>query len=215
MNTRDSLVTNGYVDLGVYHPEKNAIEAAQLIALDLNIKIDRFTDPLTVNSVDAKPKNTYAGNYGLGKLPLHTDLAHWHIPPKFLMLRCVVPDPQVSTLLLHHSEVLAKLPLAVADRALFRPRRRLDGKMFLLRLRNGEIFRWDQLFLTPENKEADQVQSLMSNDYSGFEVMEITLDKPGMTVVIDNWNMLHGRSMVTNESSPRRIERAYFTEDVA
>lgn len=214
MNVRDSLVTNGYVDLGVYHPEKSAVETAQLIALDLSIKIDRFTDPLTVNSVDAKPKNTYAGNYGFGKLPLHTDLAHWHIPPRYLMLRCAVPDPNVSTLLLHHNEVSGKLPQVVVDRALFRPRRRLDGKMFLLRLRNGGIFRWDQLFLTPENKEAFQVQSLMANDNSGFKIMELALDKPGMTVVIDNWNMLHGRSIVRNISSPRCIERAYFSEDI-
>lgn len=190
------------------------MEAAQQIALDLSIKIDRFTDPLTVNPVDAKPKNTYAGNYGFGKLPLHTDLAHWHIPPRYLMLRCVVPDPQVTTLLLHHREVFGKLPAIVVDRALFRPRRRLNGKMYLLRLRNGGVFRWDQLFLTPENKEAFQVQSLMTSDNSGFKIMELALDKPGMTVVIDNWNMLHGRSFVKNNSSPRCIERAYFSEDI-
>ena len=214
MNIRESLVTDGYVDLGAYHPEKSAMEVAQQIAQDLSVKIDRFTDPLTVNSVDAKPKNTYAGNYGFGKLPLHSDLAHWHIPPRYLMLRCVVPDPQVFTLLLHHSEVVGKLSPVVVHRALFRPRRRLDGKMFLLRLRDGGIFRWDQLFLIPENNEAYLVQNLMTNDISGFNVKEIALDKPSKTIVIDNWNMLHGRSMVKNNPSTRFIERAYFTEDI-
>lgn len=213
MTARDLLVTNGYVDLGVFHPEKNSKEAAQLIALDLCIKLDRFTEPLTVNAVEAKPTNTYAGNYGFDKLPLHTDLAHWEIPPRYLMLRCLVPDAQVSTLLLHHSEVFDNLPPVVVDRALFRPRRKLDGKMYLLRLRNGGIFRWDQLFLIPENKEACQVQSLMSNKELDLKTKKLVLDKPGMTVVIDNWNMLHGRSMVKNNSSTRSIERAYFTEE--
>lgn len=215
MNVRDSLATDGYVDLGVYHPEMGAMEAAQLIALELGIKFDRLTDPLTVNSVDAKPKNTYAGNFGFGALPLHTDLAHWDVPPKYLMLRCVVPDPQVVTLLIHHSEVIAKLPSTVTDRALFRPRRRLDGKMFLLRLRDRGIFRWDELFLVPENKEAYQVQSLMFNNSSEFNIMELALDKPGMTVVINNWTMIHGRSMVRNNSTTRCLERAYFTEEMA
>lgn len=213
MKMRNSLVPDGYVDLGVYQPGKSAMEVAQLIALELRIKIDSSAETLTVNSTDTKPKNTYAGNYGFDKLPLHTDLAHWHIPPRYLMLRCAVADPQVFTLLLHHREVVEKLSPVVVDRALFRPRRRLDGKMFLLRLRDSGIFRWDQIFLTPENKEADRVQSLMTSHNPGFKIMELALDKPGRTVVIDNWNILHGRSMVKNNSSPRCIERAYFTED--
>lgn len=211
MKIHDLLVTDGYADLGIYHPESSAMEVAQLIALELHIKIDSSAELLTVNSTNAKPKNTYAGNYGLGELPLHTDLAHWYIPPRYLMLRCAIADPQVFTLLLHHREVVRKLSPLVVDRALFRPRRRLDGKMFLLPLHYSGVFRWDQLFLIPENKEADQVKSLMTSRHPGFKAIEIALDKPGRTVVIDNWNTLHGRTMVKTNSSPRCIERVYFS----
>lgn len=186
------------------------MEVAQLIASELHIKVLSSPELLTVNSTDDKPKNTYAGNYGFGKLPLHTDLAHWYTPPRYLMLRCAVADPQVFTLILHHREMVEKFSPIVIDRALFRPRRRLDGKIFLLRLRDRGIFRWDQLFLTPENIEAKQVQSLMTSHNPGFEVVEIALNEPGKTIVIDNWNALHGRTMVRTNPTPRRIERVFF-----
>ena len=189
------------------------MEVAQLIGLELRTKVDSSAEALTVNSTSAKPKNTYAGNYGFGRLPLHTDLAHWYIPPRYLMLRCAVGDPEVGTPLLHYREVVRKLSPVVIDRALFRPRRRLEGKMYLLRLRESGIFRWDQLFLTPENKEAEQVQSLITLQHSDFKVVEIVLDKSGRTILIDNWNILHGRTMVKSNQSPRRIERVYFAEE--
>src|SRR2546423_858394 len=34
------------------------------------------------------PRNQYSGTFGLGEFPLHTDLAHWSRPPRYLMLRC-------------------------------------------------------------------------------------------------------------------------------
>lgn len=99
MKICDALSANGYIDLGVFHPEKSALDVAYLIANELNIQIDGDVESLTVSTTAAKPKNTYGGNYGLGTLPLHTDLAHWHIPPRFFMLRCAVADPQVFTML--------------------------------------------------------------------------------------------------------------------
>jgi Taurine catabolism dioxygenase TauD, TfdA family. len=33
--------------------------------------------------------NQYSGNYGLAEFPLHSDLAHWAVPPRYFMLRCV------------------------------------------------------------------------------------------------------------------------------
>jgi hypothetical protein len=208
---KELLLREGYADLGVMHPDKSVIEAAQYIANELNVEIFLDSEALTVNSKSSKPKNTYAGNYGFDALPLHTDLAHWYIPPRYIMLRCVVPDPQVTTLLLHHREILKNLDALTVDRALFRPRKRLDGKMFLLRLCDGGIYRWDQLFLVPENLEAEQVKDFMGQKFK-CNINELVLDKQGTTILIDNWSMLHGRSMVKTIPSPRHIERVYFEE---
>jgi L-asparagine oxygenase len=200
---------NGLVDLGEFRPEMTAAEAAQCVAEELGCKLWGRTELLAAHPTNAKPPNTYAGNYGLGQLPFHTDLAHWHVPPRYLMLRCAIGDPVVVTQIVHHHEVLLELSGTVVDRALFRPRRRLGGRLFLMRLRHSGIFRWDQLFLTPDNDEARQVREVLVNQPMPRNAIAITLDKPGRTILIDNWTTLHGRSTV-DSSSNRRIERAYF-----
>lgn len=206
----DTIARDGYIDLGVYQRERTTIDVAEALAVELGTRASGSVETLTVNAMNTKPKNTYAGNYGSGEIPLHTDLAHWHIPPRYLMLRCEVGDPEVFTLILHHREIVSKLNSTVVDRALFRPRRRLDGRMFLLRLRSNGIFRWDQLFLGAENKEALQAQDAVAGRGYELDATKISLDQPGRTVVIDNWNALHGRSTVKNYPSPRRIERVYL-----
>lgn len=205
------LAANGFVDLGTFHPEITAAEAAQRLVAELGCELWGRADSLTVNPTTAKPLNTYAGNYGLEQLPLHTDLAHWYVPPHYLMLRCVVGDPAVATLMLHHREALGGLPAAVVDRALFRPRRRMEGQMFLVRLCHRGIFRWDQLFLKPDNYEAWQVRAVLVDRPTPRRVAAITLDRPGRTILIDNWTTLHGRSAVGRMPTSRRIERTYFS----
>lgn len=214
MQILDDISTRGFVDLGIYEPEKCISKIALQLGHCLGVRLHANFEQLTTNSTTAKPQNTYAGNYGFSELPLHTDLAHWYVPPRYILLRCVVGDPEVSTLLLHHREVVAQFSEAIVRRALFRPRRRLEGKLFLMRLRDNGIFRWDQLFLTPDNHEARQVRNLMISPHSSFKIMEeVTLAEPGRTILIDNWNTLHGRSLVKTIPSQRRIQRIYFHEE--
>lgn len=210
---KDDLEKKGYLDLGNFHPGLSTIDVARIVGDNLKNRIDGDVESLTVNAVGTKPKNTYGGNYGRGALPLHTDLAHWYTPPKYFLLRCVVADPQVFTLLLHSREVLKILPAALIIRALFRPRRRLDGKMYFLRLRADGIFRWDQLFLTPENIEAEQIRDTLTNRLHIFAPERMGLDTPGKTLLVDNWNMLHARSSIHTATSSRCIDRVYFSEE--
>ena len=51
-----------------------------------------------VPQVRASP-NSYSGIYGTGAFPMHTDMAHWHLPPRYLLLRCVRGHEDVKTLL--------------------------------------------------------------------------------------------------------------------
>ena len=46
------------------------------------------------------PKSHYSGIFGLDEFPLHTDLAHWAMPPRYFMLRCIHGSPDVTTKLL-------------------------------------------------------------------------------------------------------------------
>ncbi|CAM8826324.1 Fe(II)-2OG oxygenase family protein [Burkholderia pseudomallei] len=211
MRTLDSLESLGYADLGVCDVGASTTEVAQEVGHHLGVTPYSAAEQLTAHAVASKGPNTYGGNYGFGELPLHTDLAHWYVPPRYVMLRCIVADPLVSTRVLHHRDVLRRLSAGAADRALVRPRRKLEGRIFLLRLYQKGIFRWDQLFLVPENDEARQVRDLMVASPTPFEAVDVRLDSPGRTIIIDNWSALHGRSAVQRAgSSQRRIERFYF-----
>src|SRR4051812_36953265 len=56
-------------------------------------EVQRFTPKLA----SVAPPNIYSGTFGLGAFPLHTDLAHWHVPPRYFALRCVRGSPHVKT----------------------------------------------------------------------------------------------------------------------
>ena len=68
--------------------------------------------------VEDSPPNTYSGNYGLGEFPLHTDLAHWFLPPRYFLLRCVVGFGSVPTLLVDGFPLVEQVGATNLTRAL-------------------------------------------------------------------------------------------------
>jgi hypothetical protein len=102
------------------------------------------------------------------------------------------------------------MPVGLIDRALLRPRRRLDGRMFLVRMRHGSIFRWDALFLEPDNAAARLVREHLAEEPTRLIPDEIVMNQPGRAILIDNWSALHGRSAVPPSALSRRLERVYL-----
>lgn len=52
---------------------------------------------LTPQTETASPPNTSSGNFGIGEFPLHTDLAHWAVPPRYIVLRRLSGTKSVTT----------------------------------------------------------------------------------------------------------------------
>ena len=170
---------------------------------------------LEPRAAEDAPPNTYSGNYGRGEFPLHTDLAHWCLPPRYLALRCVEGVTGVVTRLHDGHAVIASVGKAALERALVQPRRPLDNRRALLRLldsRDGSapLLSWDRLFIVPVTPTAEVTFNLLRAYTEFAKVIEVSLAKPGDTLVLDNWRMLHGRSAAGGNESQRRIERAYF-----
>jgi alpha-ketoglutarate-dependent taurine dioxygenase len=194
--------------------------------LETIIAVSRFGDPLTLPGLDTIQRlrpleakqstpNTYSGNYGLDDFPLHTDMAHWVLPPRYLLLRCIVGSQGVATRILDGHNVIGKLGEGMLSRALVQPRRPLDNTRALLRLldsRNGskKLLRWDDLFITPATTSSAATCESFSLLTRSLEPHEIFLRSPGDTLLVDNWRMLHGRSRAGPEDSARHIERAYL-----
>jgi hypothetical protein len=170
---------------------------------------------LTPRERETSPPNIYSGNFGTGEFPLHTDMAHWAIPPRFLLLRCVVGSHEVPTRLLDSAVILAQLPCDILARTLARPRRPFGHSQHLLRLWQTEndspLFRWDRLFLTPASTNSVEVFGAVTRLLDSASPADVILSNPGDTLIVDNWRMLHGRAPVPATAAGRCIERTYLS----
>jgi L-asparagine oxygenase len=167
------------------------------------------------NTTEVK-QNQYSGHYGLSTFPLHTDLAHWALPPPYLLLRCVVGSNDVFTHVLSWTRIVDLVGTAALRKAVFMARSRQIGCSGLVRAMSHhhqtEVLRWDPIFLRPLNQHARALASVMLDPTWNGAAIKILLHQPGDMVLIDNWRMLHGRSQVLAHSTVRRIERVYLSE---
>jgi L-asparagine oxygenase len=161
-------------------------------------------------------RNQYSGNYGLDRFPLHTDLAHWVLPPRYFLLRCVVGTEDVYTTIFPSARIVDLLGRPALGKAVFKGRRRAFGCSGLVRAlsshQHAEIFRWDPVFLEPLSKHAYALKRVMDDPVTFESQMNIKLAKAGDTIIVDNWQTLHGRSAVTLTSTTRHVERVYLSE---
>lgn len=206
----ERLQFNGYAEIADTDSSISTSEIARKLAIPIGAIVSEVVEQLDASPTGSKPLNTYGGNYGLGRLPLHTDLAHWHRPPRYVLLRCQTGTPSVATHLLHRRQLEEWIPKSMMQRALFSPRRRLDGKMFLLRMLSGDLIRWDQLFLKPQNAAAHEVASRMQEIELELPIVKVLLSSAGQALLIDNWLVLHGRSSVPATESNRKLDRVYL-----
>lgn len=214
----ESVRRDGYAFIAGFHVEHEAKEAFERIG-----KIDVLEGFSVVQSLTPKSEanttpNTYSGNYGLGVFPFHTDLAHWFLPPRYVVLRCELGVSNVSTRIIDGASVVDSLGEELLHSALVTSRRPTKDGYQLLRLveRNsqdhGFLFRWDSLYLRAVNKAAVKALAQISQFVDRSIPLEFLLEERGDTLVIDNWRMLHGRSSVGADSTTRIVKRAYLSE---
>lgn len=161
-------------------------------------------------------RNRYSGNYGLGEFPFHSDLAHWAVPPRYLMLRCIVGTDDVLTHVLSWAPVIDRIGTLSLRRAVFTARKKRAGHSCLVRAMSAcdglDVMRWDPLFLRPLNAAAQEVALAITSSHWDGEMHKILLRDPGDTLLVDNWKSLHGRAAVQRISTRRQIERIYLAE---
>ena len=197
-----------------FEPNRTTQEiAASLGSISVIPNIPTVQTLILTNSTEST-LNVYSGNYGFGRFPWHTDLAHWYLPPRYLLLRCIIPAQNVFTSLLRTETAIKSLTKSTIRRAMFTPRRRIYGHLPLLRFcqcsENSTLFRWDRLFLNSANVEAVEVSTTLRELEKASKFEKIYLKNTADTVIIDNWLMLHGRSKVPQTDMHRIIERIYL-----
>lgn len=217
------LDQHGYALVRELNPKRSTIDVAEdigtVIDPDMLLPGRGFSavQRLTPRKASEARKNGYSSEFGLGEFPLHTDLAHWAVPPRYLMLRCVQGTKNVTTRLLPASDFEDTVGFAAVQQALFRPRRASRPRaMGLLPLVFTSNFctglRWDSQFLKPVNSAAKAVAACVASLSGQWKCRtEVSLSCHGDTLIVDNWRMLHGRSVI-DENANRIVDRVYFSE---
>lgn len=213
---REQLHADGFVGL----PRFMKDASLECVAASLGELISAWGGPAVhelVPRADATP-NTYSGIFGLGRFPFHTDLAHWAMPPRYILLRCVRGYADVPTILIDGARVVANIGLVEMNRALMTPRRPRKGKVQLLSLAQREgssdMIRWDEVFLKPASPVGQRVFDRVRVEIDAAHPTPVAMVDPGDAVIIDNWRMLHARPLIKPGRTDRRLERVYL-KDIA
>lgn len=209
---KDEVEKHGYVHVKEYRLGEDTASVASALGKTLEPWPGRLVQELTPRAT-ATP-NTYSGIYGHGCFPFHTDLAHWRLPPRYLLLRCVTGYADVPTLLLDGHALFKAVTLDILTRAIFKPRRPRDRALMLIRLceplGGGYCFRWDEVFLKPASKVAEIANQRLREQLRISQPLSMALVKTGDILLIDNWRMLHARSPIPEGCEDRKIERIYM-----
>lgn len=213
--TAEAVASSGFALIPRFAVGATAVEAASLLGdVDPVEGLDPVQTLVPRNRAEAPP-NTYSGLFGRSEFPLHTDLAHWARPPRFLVLRCVYGTSSVGTRVFDGKTLLRHFGASSLRRALVHPRRPMRNGRQLLRLLQGPDtsefhLRWDSVYLQPASKFGAEVCESLRAFLLDLSVPEVPLVNPGDTLVLDNWRCLHGRSEVPQTALHRFIERVYL-----
>lgn len=205
----EKLARYGFVFLNEFGTCSNILEIGKRLGGIYKVPTMPLVQSLTPRCKETEKSNTYSGLFGYGDFPFHTDMAHWHVPPRYIVMRCEIPNEDVSTRIVSANTVLPDHRSSIARRALFKPRRRLDNKSYFVRLSEHQFWRWDSVFIQPANELARQLKTDIEVRLSTVPSEEIRFTRPGQVLILDNWSVLHGRSAVANNSH-RSVERIYL-----
>lgn len=211
MTIKDALKVRGFAWGSIPDLDVSPLEFALQIGQVYRPDTMPLMQTLTPRCVEMESPSTYSGNYGVGEFPYHTDMAHWHIPPRYILLVCIVPDKRVSTKLVNWLEIEKEIGAELLKRARFRPRRRLNNQMYRLKVKEGNVYRWDTLFIQPVNAHGRRLKGLMEEIEFERLNTEVKFSCKGEFLLIDNWKMLHCRSRVP-DGSARMLNRVYISE---
>lgn len=163
-----------------------------------------------ISEADATP-GTLSATFGTKSFPLHTDTAFWAIPARYLILR-VRGDTRRHTTVLPFQRVFQGGGQAreLAERSVWFLRTPSISAYCSMGFSVGRFrgWRYDRQCMFPVNRAAHElVEVLGPLEEHGF--LEQVNWSPGVTVVISNWKVLHGRGPEPVQERERVLERIY------
>lgn len=212
----ESIAVHGYALVRSHRPNARSLEALSDFGQIDTVEGLNSVQSIIPHDISEAPPNTYSGNFGIAEFPLHTDLAHWAIPPRYLALRCIHGAGSVATKVLDGWVVTDHFRTDLLRTILVQPRRPMrNGKQLLQLLERAEStdsfrLRWDTIYLRPATTHSAELFANVSAFISRIQSPEFVLLERGDTLIIDNWRCLHGRTSAHDNARTRQIDRAYL-----
>jgi alpha-ketoglutarate-dependent taurine dioxygenase len=204
---------DGWLKSTVTETGDNLHAAAERIARRLGNPIrgraGRKIEPLIPTKQVGANAKSLSVMHGLGSFPMHTDGAHLPRPPRFVVLVCASPGTvAVPTTLLRFRDL----------RATEQERDLLETAPFLVRNSRRSFYsticspsrrfiRFDEGCMVPQSKEGEASAKSIAHRAKEVGVTAVHW-RIGDVLIIDNWNVLHGRGLGdTQSSSDRKLFR--------
>jgi alpha-ketoglutarate-dependent taurine dioxygenase len=213
MKISDLINDAGWVILNNDNDKECARLRYNKVGKPLQIPGQKLVSIIRPNRKLTSKENTYSGIFGMNEFPLHSDLANWYTPPRYLALRGVVSKEGAFTHLLDSRSILNTFPKSELSRFLVRPRRPVNFQLPIYKIYEPrfEGFRWDPVFLEPASNTHKSNFKDLRKYITSQRVEKICL-KTNDVLIIDNYRMLHGRSAVSPDSRGRVVERVFLGE---
>ena len=163
------------------------------------------------DGVNAKT-GSFSQNFGFAEFPLHTDTAFWAIPARFLIMWSPEASTTSTTILSWRDivDAFSESEKKIINDAIFKVHTyesvNYRGLKFSSPLGNG--FRFDPNIMTPANEQGGKFIEIFHEVIRGMNLINFNWSGSN-ALVLNNWNMLHGRSKVENKHEIRKIFRAY------
>lgn len=204
------VAKDGWVSCRIENPNCSLNEVVEAVGrrlgTPLSTRARQCVESLSPKTRSDAHANSLSTVHGLGLLPLHTDGSHLLQPPRYVILMCASrgswPTP---TRLLRFRD----LGFTAAERA------RFAAAPFLVR--NGRrsfystiyaehrpFIRFDQGCMmpqTPDSAASLAIFTARANDADGTLIDW----RVGDAIIIDNWNVLHGRGMGNADAARDRM----------
>ena len=205
-----------FVDKGWYATKCDDLRSIESFILDIardlgecvsgrHGQIIENLNPLTH---DQSYPNSLSEKYGLGPLPLHSDTAHWIVPCRYIILACLSTGGENAPSILLDTKKLSlsdEVEAAVQN-APFYVRNGRKSFYSSIRAKESPFFRFDPGFMEPMTAEAKLAVRSLGAD-ANEEILTKVNWEVGMTIIIDNWRLLHGRGQVTPKGTSRHLLR--------
>jgi alpha-ketoglutarate-dependent taurine dioxygenase len=172
----------------------------------------QLVEQVIPRTTEAARKGSLSSLYGLRSLPLHTDMAHWPRPCRYLVLACAVEGPAPTpTLLLDSQQVSLSSSEAAACRdAIFLIRNGRQSFYGSIKFPGRQFVRLDLGCMVPVSDAGKAALNAFGSENQASVVYQHEW-KAGDILIIDNWRVLHGRGNVASNNQERILLRAAVT----